>query len=262
MDGDDSGTRRMLLEEMQSFDEVFPTYDSGGNRITPARFLVDTCTQTFSGPQCTGNCNGCSDKIQKAKCLARLTKCKAKNTVGLTFPFLENLAGNLAILSGGDVQIVKFSPPPLALAYYFELRFVLYTPPTVVLAVFFEFSVKVDYGVVLDTKGIRQAIQEENPLKALNSFAFIDRVDGIDVPLVVFQATVGLEVSVSAVIVKISVSGGITFVVVVSWQPELVAAGLIVRYAKLSIPALSSRSLLTPNQRSTFMIPSQRQAVV
>lgn len=224
MDGDGSGNRRILLEEMQSFDEVFPTYDSGGNRITPARFLVDTCnTRTFSGPQCTGSCADCSDKIQKAKCLARLTKCKAKNTVGLTFPFLENLAGNLAILSGGDVQIVKFSPPPLALAYYFELRFVLYTPPTVVLAVFFEFAVKVDYGVVLDTKGIRQAVQEGNPLKALNSFAFIDRVDGIDVPLVVFQATVGLEVSVSAVIVKISVSGGITFVVVVSWREQSVA---------------------------------------
>lgn len=64
---------------------------------------------------------------------------------------------------------------------------------------------------MLDTKGIREAVQEKNPLKALNSFAIRDIIDGVDSPLLVVEASVVASVEVSAVIVVIGVSGGITF---------------------------------------------------
>ena len=90
------------------------------------------------------------------------------------------------------------------------MTFTLYTPPTVTLTVFFEFSVRFKYGLVLDTKGIREAIEESKPEKALNSFALKDTFDGVDEPLVLMTCTVGFEVEVSAVIVAISVGGSIT----------------------------------------------------
>lgn len=68
----------------------------------------------------------------------------------------------------------------------------------------------VEYALVLDSKGIRQAVEEKNPLKALNSFAIRDIIDGVDSPLIVFEATVTAAVEVSAAIVKIGASGGIT----------------------------------------------------
>lgn len=43
----------------------------------------------------------------------------------------------------------------------------------------FGVSVTVDYAIVLDSKGIREAVQENNPIKALNSFAFRDTFDGV-----------------------------------------------------------------------------------
>jgi hypothetical protein len=68
-----------------------------------------------------------------------------------------------------------------------------------------------EIAVVLDTKGIREAVQEKNPLKALNSFALRDIIDGVDSPLLVVEASVTVSVEVSAVIIVIGVSGGITF---------------------------------------------------
>ncbi len=78
------------------------------------------------------------------------------------------------------------------------------------LGIDFGVSVTIDYALVLDSKGIRQAVVEKNPIKALNSFAFRDTFNGVDKPLVVFEASVTASVSVSAAIVKIGVSGGLS----------------------------------------------------
>jgi hypothetical protein len=62
---------------------------------------------------------------------------------------------------------------------------------------------------VLDSKGIREAVQEKNPLKALNSFAIRDIIDGVDSPLITLEATVSLTIEVSAVIIVIGVTGSL-----------------------------------------------------
>ena len=212
------------LAELQQLDDLFPTYDAGGNRITPTRYLQSGCDTIFKeksnncGDDFSSDpCKSCSG-TKKAKCLARKTRCKLDSINGLRFPFLEDLPSNLKLLSGGDVQIVDFSPPEIVFGFDFELPFVIWTPPTVTLTVSFGFSVTVKYGVVLDTKGIREAIQENDPLKAFNSLAFKDTFDGVDLPLVVFQARIGLDAAVSAAIVNIGVSGGIIVTVTVSMQ--------------------------------------------
>lgn len=57
--------------------------------------------------------------------------------------------------------------------------------------------VTVEYALVLDSKGIREAVQEKNPLKAFNSFAIRDIIDGVDSPLIVMAVKVECSVSVS-----------------------------------------------------------------
>lgn len=63
---------------------------------------------------------------------------------------------------------------------------------------------------MLDSKGIREAVEEKNPLKALNSFAMRDTFDGVDLPLIVIEATVGATIEVSAAIVKVGAYGSVT----------------------------------------------------
>lgn len=82
----DDGSRRLLEQARHLENEVFPTYDLAGNRITPAHRFLASCPPTFSGPDCAGDCNTCSGS-EKPKCLARQLKCKALNTEGLKFPF-------------------------------------------------------------------------------------------------------------------------------------------------------------------------------
>ena len=53
-------------------------------------------------------------------------------------------------------------------------------------------------------------MQEENPLKAVNSFAIRDIIDGVDVPLIVLEAKVWITIEVSAVFLVIGVTGGLT----------------------------------------------------
>ena len=125
-------------------------------------------------------------------------------------PSVENPASALSLLSGGDVELMEFRPPPLVFSFDMRISAILYTPPTVELAITFGVSVTVEYAVVLDTKGIRQAVEEKNPLKALNSIALRDVLDGVDSPLIVFEASVGAAIEVSAAIVKVGVSGGVT----------------------------------------------------
>ena len=160
----DDGSRK-LLEEAQEMEDVFPTYDYSGQPISPAhRWLAEGCTPKFTGPDCKGRCDGCST-VAKAKCLARKLKCKGKSVKGLTFPFMNDPASLLGLLSGKDIEVFEFSPPPLTWAFDISVPIVLYTPPTVNLVLGFGVSVQLDYSIVFTSRGIREAIQEKNPLK-------------------------------------------------------------------------------------------------
>lgn len=85
-------------------------------------------------------------------------------------------------------------------------------------------------GFVLDSKGIREAVEQEAPIKALNSFALKDTFDGVDEAMITLTASVTVSVDVSAVIVKVGVSGKITFVVTVDlYDPFPEKSGGLVR---------------------------------
>eukprot|EP00957_Ditylum_brightwellii_P193066 14700484-Ditylum_brightwellii.AAC.1 len=104
----------------------------------------------------------------------------------------------------------------------------------------FHFSTQTQNTV---SKGFRETVQDlsNNPTpeeiakavgKSLNSFAFVDTFDGVDRPLVIFEATVGFDVGVSAAIVKVGVRGAITFTVEIDFfdpYPET-SGGLIRPY--------------------------------
>lgn len=47
-------------------------------------------------------------------------------------------------------------------------------------------------------------------MKAFNSFAIRDVIDGVDSPLIVLEARVYLTVEVSAVFIVIGITGGLT----------------------------------------------------
>jgi hypothetical protein len=51
-------------------------------------------------------------------------------------------------------------------------------------------------------------VQEKNPLKALNSFAIGDIIDGVDAPMLTAEASVAVGVKMSFWIVQVHVSGG------------------------------------------------------
>ena len=53
-------------------------------------------------------------------------------------------------------------------------------------------------------------MQEKNPLKAINSFAIRDVIDGFDSPLIVLEAGVFVGIGVSVPLVSITVTGGFT----------------------------------------------------
>ena len=160
--------RRTLLEKAQEMESVFSTFDSSGQPISPAhRWLAEDCTATFEGPDCAGGCTGCgtSSSAAKAKCEARKLKCKGQNIEGLTFPFMNDPASLLGLLSGGDIEVFEFKPPPLTFAFDMSISTVLFTPPVVELVISFGCSVTLEYAVVFTSRGIREAIQGKS-LKA------------------------------------------------------------------------------------------------
>lgn len=92
------------------------------------------------------------------------------------------------------------------------------------LAVTFTFTVELTFGVVFQSDGIQAALAQILPSnlpgvnlasnegdigeKLLNSIAIKDKFDDVQIPLVKVTGRVELEVSVDAVVVKISVFGG------------------------------------------------------
>ncbi len=98
------------------------------------------------------------------------------------------------------------------------------------LTITFEFTAVLRVGFVLDSKGIREAVEQEEPIKALNSFALKDTFDGVDEAMITLTASVTVSVDVSAVIVKVGVSGAITFIVTVDlYDPFPETSGGLVR---------------------------------
>lgn len=239
----DDGTRRML-ELAQEMEDVFPSYDLSGQRITTVhshyRMLTTGCTAIFTVPDCSGDCTSCFGEGAKSKCESRKMRCKASSTGGISFPFMDDLAGSLlGLFSGDDFDIMEFRPPPMLFMFEKEITIFLFAPPVINLVLGFGASAAVEYALVrknrvlfaaysfspccgaqmsmigtllqvLDSRGIKEAVQERSPPKALNSFAIRDIIDGVDSKIIVLKAYVSATVEVSVVFVKVGVTGGLT----------------------------------------------------
>lgn len=75
-----------------------------------------------------------------------------------------------------------------------------------------EFSSTFRYGVVLDTKGIREAVVQKEPIKALNSFAIMDLFDDVDEPTLILSGSVGLNINANAVFLEVGLTASVGFV--------------------------------------------------
>ena len=116
----------------------------------------------------------------------------------MTIPFLNNPASALTLLSGGDIQLLEFYPPPVVFAFRTTAFRILWPIPLVQLKIEFEVSTKLEFSVVLDTRGIREAVAERSYRKATASFALRDafEVEGklIDRPLCTLSVGVFLTI--------------------------------------------------------------------
>jgi hypothetical protein len=93
---------------------------------------------------------------------------------------MSDPASVLGLLSGNDIEILEFRPPPVEFMFEKEISILLYGGgPLVYLILAFGCSATLEFSIVLDSKGIREAVQERQPIKALNSFAFRDIIDGV-----------------------------------------------------------------------------------
>lgn len=96
-------------------------------------------------------------------------------------------------------------------SFSYEQIIPIWSPPNVLLKLGFEVSATVEFALVLDSKGIREAIEQNKPQKALNSLGIRDIIDGRDPPIITIRITVYAAIEVSAVIVSIELKGGVDF---------------------------------------------------
>eukprot|EP00956_Cyclotella_meneghiniana_P007633 scaffold10249_cov59-Cyclotella_meneghiniana.AAC.2 len=175
-------------------EEVFPTYDLSGHRITTTlthhRMLTEGCSIAFLKPDCEGSCSSCSGKKAKENCKRKKTSCKGSALDGLSFPFLTDLASIVGLLAGEDIEIIDFKPPEMTFSFEKDIPITVWTPPNINIVLGFGFSATLEIALVLDSKGIREAVQEKKPIKALNSFAIRDIIDDVDTPLIVITGSV------------------------------------------------------------------------
>ena len=158
----DPSTENRELQISQYMEQNFASVDAAGLPMS-YRWLESPCDTDFEftkAKECRGSCT-CSDKAKKAKCLAKQLKCKGKNIEGLKFPFMDDPFSVLGLMNGGDIEIIEFYPPPLTFAFAVEWGTVLFSPPIINLVVDFSVSVTVEYSIVLDSKGIREAVAEK-----------------------------------------------------------------------------------------------------
>jgi len=152
--------------------------------------------------RCDINCEGCPGKIEELKCVIN-------GIEGLSFPFLDEPTNLLYMLRGVDTDIVRFEPPEATFVFSYPLQFTLWYPPTIALRLLFDFTCRFKYGIVLTTKGIQEAIEQRTPIKALNSFALVDRFDGVDSPIVLITSSMAVQVVTESYFVTASVAGGL-----------------------------------------------------
>jgi hypothetical protein len=71
------------------------------------------------------------------------------------------------MLGGNDIKILEFRPPPVEFMFEKEISICVSH-----LISFWLLSNPGIFDTVLDSKGIRKAVQERQPIKALNLFTF------------------------------------------------------------------------------------------
>lgn len=92
---------------------------------------------------------------------------------------------------------IRFRPPEITFAFNYGQKILIFSPPNVYLNLAFEVSATVNFAMVLTSKGIREAVEQRKPEKALKSIAIRDEIDGVDTPIVTFSIEVTAGVSVS-----------------------------------------------------------------
>jgi len=99
---------------------------------------------------------------------------------------------------------MEFKPPDLTFTFAYEQRILLWSPPIIYLTLGFDASVTLSYALVLDSKGIREAVEQKKPEKALESIAIRDVIDGVNTPIVTFSITVSAAIEVSGKITRLT----------------------------------------------------------
>jgi len=79
----------------------------------------------------------------------------------------------------------------------------------VALRLILDFTCRFKYGLVLNTKGIQEAIEQRSPIKALNSFALVDRFDGVDMPIVQITSSMSVQVVADSYFATVEATGGL-----------------------------------------------------
>ena len=125
-------SRRLQRETERLLSHV----DDSGAPLTPvstlraARMLQsDLCPQSFNADCDVKTCSGCQNGFetqQRNRCLSARAACLANSETYLTLPFLEDLRDVVNMLEGGDVEVMRFTPPTQTFSLGFEWAVILY----------------------------------------------------------------------------------------------------------------------------------------
>lgn len=95
------------------------------------------------------------------------------------------------------LSILRFSPPEVTFTFTKEIKNLIFSTPPIYFNLGFQVDATVNFALVLTSKGIREAVEQKQPEKALKSIAIRDVIDGVDVPIVTFSIEVKAGISVS-----------------------------------------------------------------
>ena len=124
---------------------------------------------------------------------------------------------------------MEFRPDELFFFFELEMQVVVWNAPLVSGFLEFSFGATVNVGFSLDTKGIREAIEQNSPEKALNSLALMDTFDGVDEPLLTLEGRVGVSAEVNLGI-SVRVGGGLSVIATIDlFDPNPETSGGLVR---------------------------------
>lgn len=100
-----NNTEGIVLADECTFTPTRGMLCSGGVTGGLNRRLQPGCPSSFDPPSCSGSCTACGG-MDKPFCLSNQLKCKAASIQGLAFPFMDDPASVLGLLSGGDIVII------------------------------------------------------------------------------------------------------------------------------------------------------------